>query len=98
MSKPEAATPIRTYLVETDGIGGFRLVRARSQAQARNHVAAETIKVRLATADDGYVAGKYGVAIEEAIEQAVTPPQLFAPTNEPAGQPGTPPADSGDLD
>lgn len=111
MSKTEPTSPIRTYAVETDGVGGFRMVRARSQAQARNYVAAETIRVRLATAEDGYEAGRLGVDIEDAAEPPVPPinpnpadpdaplddkvESALFPTSGDAGQL---PADSGELE
>ena len=56
----------RPYIVTNTSDQSVRLVRAASQAQARNHVAREQLDARPASANEALDLVAKGVAVEEA--------------------------------
>lgn len=75
MSKATATTKAkqRIYVVGTEE----RLVRAQTSIQARNHVAKQTIDVRLATQDD-LIKLAASRKVEQAVEDVATIPLPLA--------------------
>lgn len=70
----------RVYVVENKGTGSKRLVQAKSQAAALNHVVDDVFDVRtVSTVEMGELLGKFRVQLEFA-GQAPTPPPSALPS------------------
>lgn len=68
----------RVYVVENKGTGSKRLVQAKSQAAALNHVVDDVFDVRtVSTVEMGELLGKYKVQLEFAGQAPVKPPSAL---------------------
>lgn len=85
---------VRIYSVKSKS-GTLRLVRAKSAAQALNHVVDDTFEVKVASQDD-LVTGLQGqVKIEVAEQPLVDPNQQDLPIPETSGEPAAEPIVNG---
>lgn len=62
-------TPKRIYVVQKAGTEQRRLIRASNVAQARNHVARDTLQVAVASQDELVSLVSGGARVEDAGEQ-----------------------------
>lgn len=68
----------RVYVVENKGTGSKRLVQAKSQAAALNHVVDDVFDVRtVSTVEMGELLGKYKVQLEFAGQAPIKPPSAL---------------------